>query len=275
MRTFKSKVSKHFSEAITLGEVLQKISHLELKVIRDAALKGAVWLQKKSIGKILRIRSLETKVFPEDTVTFYYDSKVLSINEPVDLECVTDNTNYSIWFKPAGVVTQGTQTGDHASLLRYVEKKKKREVFLVHRLDRETAGLTIVAHNSKSAALLSNLFQKNLIKKTYEAIILGELPLGKTDTIKASLDDQEAITHYKVTEVLENCSKVEIQIDTGRLHQIRRHFDLIQHPVIGDPKYGRGNKNKAGLQLLAKSLSFQDPWDGQNKVFSTTHHLTF
>ncbi|MGE3611558.1 MAG: RluA family pseudouridine synthase [Bacteriovoracaceae bacterium] len=251
-----------------------KVSSLDPKIIRDAALKGAVWHQKKSQGKVLRMRALESKLHAEDSVTFYYDPKVLSLRAPEGIECISQNNNYSIWFKPAGVVTQGTQTGDHASLLRYVELKVKKEAYLVHRLDRETAGLSIVAHNLKAAARLSDLFQKNLIKKTYEAVILGHFPVGYKQTIKQSLDDKEAITHFEVKASNQEKSLVEIQIDTGRLHQIRRHFEMISHPVIGDPKYGKGNKNKEGLQLLAKALYFQDPWDHQPRNFSTLSTLT-
>jgi tRNA pseudouridine32 synthase/23S rRNA pseudouridine746 synthase len=239
----------------------------------EAAAKGAVWIQKGGKGKILRIRELNTTVLPQDIIQLFFDPKVLKIPELTLLECLHDNENYSIWIKPAGAVPQGSQTGDHASVLRYVEKLKNKEVYLVHRLDRETFGLMIIGHHSKSAALLSDLFQQNKIVKVYEAIVLGELERGLTGTITASLDDKEAITHYESMGNKNGKSLLKVTIETGRLHQIRRHLDHIGHPVMGDPKYGKGNKNREGLKLVAFSLSFTDPWTKKNVVYGLSDHL--
>lgn len=268
MRTYKGKVEKFFKVNVTLGDVLEKMTGLKKEILSEASQKGAVWLQKGSKGKILRERSLATILTPQDTISLYYDSKVLQLPSVTEGECLYENKNYGIWIKEAGVVPQGTQTGDHASLLRYIEIKKKHEVFLVHRLDRETAGVMIFAYNTKAAALISDLFQKNLINKEYEAVVLGSMKPGSKETIKASLDDKTAITHYEVIDSNEERSLLKVHIETGRLHQIRRHLDYIHHPVIGDPKYGRGNKNKSGLQLLAKLLSFEDPWENKEKSWS-------
>src|SRR5690606_29096860 len=138
--------------------------------------------------------------------------------ELLDAVCVADNEHFGIWFKEAGVVPQGTQTGDHASLLRFVERKKKQDVYLVHRLDRETAGLMVIAYNSKTAAKLSDLFQKNLVKKEYEAIVLGSLRPGHKQTIDVALDDKKAITHIEVIDSNEQQSLLKVGIETGRLH---------------------------------------------------------
>ncbi|MFP5385148.1 MAG: RluA family pseudouridine synthase [Bacteriovoracia bacterium] len=274
MRTFKSAVKKYFSQRTTLGEVLMKMTNLPPKELGEAALKGAVWVQRGGKGKILRIRVLKDLVAPEDIIQLNYDPKVLKLPEVSGLECLYEDSNYGIWVKPAGVVPQGSATSDHASLLRYVEKTKNKEVYLVHRLDRETEGLMIVGYNSKAAAYFSDLFQKNMVVKEYEAVVLGELERGLKQTINVSLDDKEAVTYIEVLESRENKSLLRVHIDTGRLHQIRRHLDFIGHPVMGDPKYGRGNKNKKGLQLLASSLSFEDPWLKKQQVFTLQNHLT-
>lgn len=256
MRTFHSQVKGPTS----LGKALAGTSRLSLEVLKDAATKGAVWWQKQGKGKILRQRNLDTPVVANDKIWLYYDSRVLSLptyKDPISLE---DNPRYGIWIKPAGIVPQGTQSGDHTSLLRAIEVVKGKEVFLVHRLDRETEGLMIVAYTSEAAGKLSDLFQRNLVKKTYQAVVAGHLPVGEKKTIEASLDDKEAVTHYEVLSQGKSTSLLNVSIDTGRFHQIRRHLDFIGHPVMGDPKYGKGNKNKKGLQLLARQLSFRDPW---------------
>lgn len=271
MKTYQTKVSKYFSEKTTLGEVLQVISKLDAAKVADAAYKGAVWVQKNSQGKILRERNTQFILNLNDSVSFYYDAKVLSLPELKDAEVLLETPHFGVWRKVAGIVSQGTQAGDHSSLLRFVEKKREKDVYLIHRLDRETDGLMIVGYTKESANKLGDLFQKNQVKKIYEAVVLGSLPLGHKQTITASLDDKEAITHIQVRESAEMRSLLRIEIETGRFHQIRRHLDHIGHPVMGDPKYGKGNKNREGLKLLAYSMSFIDPWTKKEiKVALTT-----
>lgn len=274
MKTFKIKSEKYFTGPHKLGEVLHKFTSLDFNLLADAALKGAIWHQRGGKGKILRIRSLNFEVQPQDLIFFYYDPKVLALPELKDVSCIEDNKFYGVWVKPVGIMSQGTQTGDHASILRCVEKIKKKQVYLIHRLDRETEGPMLIGYEPKASGILSELFTKKKIKKIYQAIVLGEMTKGVSDTIRASLDDKEAITHYKVLDSKENKSLLEIEIETGRLHQIRRHLDSIGHPIMGDPKYGRGNKNKEGLKLLAYSLSFQDPWDKRLKFFHLEKSLS-
>ena len=131
----------------------------------------------------------------------------------------------------------------------------------------------VIAYNSQAAAMLSNLFVENKVKKVYEAIIVGDLERGGKETITAPLDGKEAITHFEVLDNNPKISLIKVEIETGRLHQIRRHLDHIGHPIMGDPKYGRGNKNRQGLQLLAHSMSFLDPWEKKSKLWSLDYHL--
>ncbi len=274
MRTYHVLVSKFSADKIKLGEVLNKATSLSLEVLADAAAKGALWHQRGGKGKILKLRNLHVQVMPLDKLILYFEPKILSLPELSSAECLLENERYGVWNKLAGVLPQGTQTGDHTSLIRYVEKIKKKDVFLVHRLDRETEGLMIIAYTSEAAARLSELFLKNKIQKTYIAVVKGVLPKGKKETINESLDGKEAITHFEVLEVKENTSLLSIKIDTGRLHQIRRHLNFINHPVMGDPKYGHGNKNREGLKLLASSLEFIDPWSREIVKVSLPNSLS-
>lgn len=267
MKTFKAQVKKFFPQRTTLGDFLMKLTPLKPHELGDAATKGAVWIQRRGKGKILRIRSLKETIDPEDVIQFFYDPKVLKLPEVNNLEAIYEDENYGVWIKPPGVVPQGSQASDHASLLRYVEKVRNKEVYLVHRIDRETEGLMIVAYTSKAAAYFSDLFQKNKVFKVYEAVVLGEMERGHKETIKASLDDKEAITHVEVLDSQKGMSLLKVRIDTGRLHQIRRHLDFIGFPIMGDPKYGKGNKNRQGMKLVASELSFHDPWVNKLQSF--------
>nr|MBA2405515.1 hypothetical protein [Bdellovibrionales bacterium] len=165
MKTFNILVSKYFTAKTKLGEVLQKATSLKIEALADAAAKGAVWHQRNGKGKILRVRSLDLIVSPDDKITFYYDPKILSFPELTSAQCLYETTHYGIWLKAAGVLPQGTQVSDHTSLLRYVEKQKKKETYLIHRLDRETEGLMVIGYTSESAAKFSELFQNNKITK--------------------------------------------------------------------------------------------------------------
>jgi tRNA pseudouridine32 synthase/23S rRNA pseudouridine746 synthase len=151
--------------------------HTDLSKVRikNAMNKGAVWL-KKAKGKQNRIRRATTVLRMGDHLSLYYDQKLLALNPP-PAECIRDLKRYSVWFKPAGLMTQGTRYGDHCSLLRQVELffKNTRQVFLIHRLDREAAGLVLVAHDQGAAGKLSHLFQNRSIFKHYRAQVRGNL----------------------------------------------------------------------------------------------------
>ncbi len=108
--------------------------------VKDAMNKGTVWLVRKSSGRV-RLRKATFALKRNDTVEMYYDPKVLAV-EALSAWCLKDLKHYSIWFKPANMLIQGTYYGDHGSLLRQVETffNPRREAYPVHRLDREARG---------------------------------------------------------------------------------------------------------------------------------------
>jgi tRNA pseudouridine32 synthase/23S rRNA pseudouridine746 synthase len=239
--------------------------------IKDAMNKGAVWIRKKK-GGTTRLRRATTRLIRNDLIEIYYDENILSV-EPPEAKCLDDRGHYSIWYKPQGLLAQGSKYGDHCSLLRQAELQagSSKEVYLVHRLDREASGLILLAHSREAAAKLSALFQKNLISKTYLAEVAGDLrERGVRGSIDLSLDGKTAHTDYEVLSYdrARDVSSVSITISTGRLHQIRRHLEMIGHPVMGDPKYGSGNKNREGLKLVASGLGFPCPFAGKDVFFT-------
>ncbi|MDG4474589.1 RluA family pseudouridine synthase [Thiovibrio frasassiensis] len=229
--------------------------------VKDAMCKGAVWLTGKRGGR-KHLRKATAQLSPGDILDLFYDARLLSLKPPV-AQCLHDARQYSVWFKPAGLLAQGTDYGDHCSLVRQVEVhfRLKRPVLPVHRLDREAAGLMILAHTKAAAAKLSGLLQVNGIDKQYRVTVLGRLG-SDSGVIDLPLDRKPAITRYILTayDPGSNTSIVEVTLETGRLHQIRRHFALIGHPVLGDPKYGQGNKNSTGMELVAYCLAFRCPF---------------
>lgn len=246
----------------TACDFLAARSGLSKGRIKAAMNKGAVRIKRKQ-GGFKRLRSATAVLFPGDRIELHYDEKLLALKPP-EAQCISDLKHYSAWNKPAGVMAQGTEYGDHCSLMRQAELyfTPRREVFLVHRLDREAAGLMLIAHSGDAASKLSALFAGNDIIKTYRVEVLGDLrKKGSEGIIDLPLDGKPAVTEYKVVSYNSesNVSTVEAVIKTGRLHQIRRHFDMLGFPVMGDPKYGTGNKNKEGMKLTAVSLKFLCP----------------
>jgi tRNA pseudouridine32 synthase/23S rRNA pseudouridine746 synthase len=229
--------------------------------IKDAMNKGAVWVKKK--GKMQRLRKATALLRKGDHVELHYDGKLLSLVPP-EAKMISDLVHYSVWFKPAGLMAQGTMFGDHCSLLRQAELyfRVQRPVFPVHRLDREADGLMLIAHSREAAAKLSELFRNKQITKEYRLEVLGNLgEEGRKGVIDQPLDGKEAVTDYEVIShgPEQKTTVVSAFIATGRLHQIRRHFAMTGFPVMGDPKYGKGNKNREGMRLTAVSLKFVCP----------------
>ncbi len=271
MNTIDLKIDLDSDMHATASDLLVSKSGLSKSKVKDAMNKGAVWLKRKK-GGMNRLRRATTGLKKGDHIELHYDEKILSLKSP-SADCLSDRGDYSVWDKPPGMTAQGTLYGDHCSLMRHAELffKPKREVFLVHRLDREASGIMLIAHNRRAAARLSEIFQGNLITKRYRAEVLGDF--GKNHlrgTIAVPLDGKSALTEYQVLsyDPVRDTSVVDIIIRTGRLHQIRRHFEMIGHPVMGDPKYGKGNKNTEGLKLTAVSLKFTCPVSNQEVEFS-------
>src|SRR5690606_36069028 len=114
MKIYESQVNKFSPQQTTLGDFLLKLTKLKEEDLADAALKGAVWIQRKGKGKILRIRSLKETVYPLDVIQLFYDPRVFKLPTITKLDSLFENEHYGIWVKPAGVVPQGSQAGDHA-----------------------------------------------------------------------------------------------------------------------------------------------------------------
>jgi len=257
------------AETATACELLANRSGYSKGKIKDAMNKGAVWLVPPT-GSMKRLRRATAMLSPGEKIELHYNEEVLAKQVPTGA-LVTDLHHYSVWFKPSGVLAQGTMEGDHCALLRQAELhfKMLRPVFLVHRLDREASGLMLVAHSQNAAARLSALFQNNAVFKRYWVQVRGQL-VPAQGAIDTPLDGKTAHTEYTVEnyDPASDTSILSVVIDTGRLHQIRRHLDGINHPVIGDPKYGTGNKSPAGLQLNAVQLRFRCPFTDKEMDFS-------
>jgi tRNA pseudouridine32 synthase / 23S rRNA pseudouridine746 synthase len=249
------------------SELLAGLSGISRIKVKDAMQKGAVRLRRPR-SKAVRLRRAKALLQPGDEVTLYYDDELL-VRVPPAPDCRHDAGRYSVWFKPAGLMTQGTSFGDHCALLRLAELRlRPRPVYPVHRLDREAAGLVILAHDGEAAAVFSHLFAERSVAKGYRVEVCGR-PQADVGRIDLPLDGQPALTRYRLTayDPASDRSALEVETATGRKHQIRRHLEMVGLPVLGDPRYGRGNKDPGGLRLVACRLAFQCPFSGRPMEF--------
>jgi tRNA pseudouridine32 synthase/23S rRNA pseudouridine746 synthase len=246
-------------DPLVLIDFLEKHTKLSKSTLKKVLNNGAVWVKKNNTSKRLKTRRATAPLTTESHVEFYFDPKLLTLDVPESRE-VFPNKEWGLWYKPPGLLSQGTDFGDHCSILRQVEKAKGKS-FLVHRLDREAHGLMLFAYTHHAAGSFSKLWQQGIVEKFYKVEVLGNIKEKFPDggEINFPLDGKESKTSFKILEQKEFTAILLVQIHTGRLHQIRRHFAELGYPVVGDPKYGVGNKNNDGIRLMSYQLKFIDP----------------
>lgn len=253
------KKSVKEGDPLILIDFLEKHTKLSKSVLKKVLNNGGVWFRKLSSSKRLKIRRATAPLYLESQVEFFFDPRFLSLEIPEARE-VLPHKEWGLWYKPPGLLSQGTDFGDHMSILRQVEKLKGK-AFLVHRLDREAHGLMLFAYTHHAAGAFSQLWQKSIVKKFYKVEVVGNIQKAFPNggDIHFKLDGKEAHSAFTIIEQKEHTAILLVQIHTGRLHQIRRHFEELGYPVLGDPKYGTGNKNSEGIRLMAYKLNFTDP----------------
>lgn len=240
-------------------DLLQRSSDLSKQQIKAAMTKGAVWLTRGKNTRRLRRASRALRV--GDEIHLYYDAKILA-ETPAMPALVADVGGYSVWHKPYGLRSQGSKWGDHCTVMRWAEKHltPERPAFTVHRLDRAANGLIVVAHAKKVAAALSTLFREREIEKRYKAWVAGDFSVQPAVLrVEEPVDEKQAVSEFSFIRLEGGRSLIDIRIETGRKHQIRRHLADLGFPIIGDRLYGDGETDGCDLQLTAYLLAFHCP----------------
>jgi 23S rRNA pseudouridine1911/1915/1917 synthase len=190
--------------------------------------------------------------------------------------------------KPAGLVVHpapGHETGTLVHGLVGISgggEEERRGI--VHRLDRETSGLLVVAKTEQTYARLQALVRKQALEREYLALVRGrprslrgriEAPIGRdrTDPLRRSLDTdspRDAVTHFEVVELLAEHAFLRVRLETGRTHQVRVHLGAIELPVAGDPIYGvKGDLGLTRQFLHAARLAFPHPMTGDRVEYNS------
>lgn len=205
----------------------------------------------------------------------------------IPLEVLYEDNDIIVVNKPKGMVVHPANGNPDGTLVNAIMAICKGSLSgiggeirpgIVHRLDKNTSGAIIIAKNDKAHIALSNQLKNHEIKKTYIALVRGivkennatiNMPIArsKNDRKKMAVDKngKEAITHFKVLKRFDKCTLLEVNIETGRTHQIRVHLSHIGYPIIGDDVYSNGKNrwNVKGQCLHAKSLDFKHPITGK------------
>lgn len=258
-------------EITAWGSALSQLvagSGLSEPVLIDAARKGAVWLKPVKAHKLRRIRQLEDNVSVGDTLYLNFNASVLA-QTPLVPRLISDEVNYSIWCKPAGMLSQGSKWSDHCTITETVAIQHGKPAYLVHRLDKAASGLIVIAHTRNALKKLTALFAGRQVEKQYRVQVHGQMSASLPIRIDADVQGKNAISNVLEIQYNKksNTSNLKVAIETGRKHQIREHLNGAGFPVVGDRLFDREREHEHDLRLAATCLVFQCPFTEKTKKF--------
>ncbi len=207
------------------------------------------------------------------------NEKVKIIKEDLPLDIVFEDDYLLVINKKSGMVVHpapGNYTGTLVNALLYkydLTLGDNLRPGIVHRIDKDTSGLILVAKDEKTRVLLSDMIKKREVERIYVTLVEGvinhetgtvDAPIGRDTKNRekmtvTDINSKEAITHFKVLKRFKDHTLIECKLDTGRTHQIRVHMAYIKHPIVNDPVYNKKTFNDFGQLLHAKKLSFCHP----------------
>ena len=249
--------------------------------------KGNVLVNNKNVKSNYKL-----KVFDEIVVTLPEPLELKVEAEDIPLDIVYEDKDVIVVNKPQGMVVHpapGNYNGTLVNALLYYCKDLSSingiiRPGIVHRIDKDTTGILVVAKNDKAHNFLSDQLRDHSMKREYFALVEGRIkedngvidkPLGrnKKDRLKIGIvpDGRRAVTHYEVVERFNSTTLIKCVLETGRTHQIRVHMASIGHPLVGDPLYGfKKQKFKLEGQMLhAKTLGFIHPTTKEYMEFTS------
>ncbi len=257
--------------------IIKKLIKDELVTVNGLTVKPRYLVKKgDSVRLIMPLEEEEVEIVAED----------------IPLDIVYEDEDVAVINKAQGMVVHpgtGNKTGTLVNALLHNFKtlstlNGEDRPGIVHRIDKDTAGLLMIAKNDFAHENLAEQLKEHTTTRKYYALVEGVIkeergtinaPIGRhpVDRLKMTVTDKNsknAVTHFVVLERFEKYTLIEARLETGRTHQIRVHMEYINHPVVGDPVYGYKNQKRFKLQgqlLFAKVLGFDHPRTGEYMEF--------
>lgn len=266
------------------------IASLDLDLSRSMAQKIIENGQALVNGKVPKA-SYKTKLGDKIEIEILEPKETNLEAQDIPLDIIYEDGDILVVNKPKGMVVHPGNGNPDGTLANAVLNHCKENLSgiggeirpgIVHRLDKDTSGLIVIAKNDKAHINLSKQIQDRKVKKIYTALVRGiipedaatiNMPIGRSNTDRKKMavrkDGKEAITHLKVITRYEKYTLIRVKIDTGRTHQIRVHMAEIGYPVVGDEVYSNGKNefNVHGQMLHSTSLDFVHPITGKQMHF--------
>lgn len=285
------EIKKIFSE--TSGERLDKFIAEKLEMSRSHV-QGLIESGKVSVNGKSAKASLKTEEGMVISVEIPEPVPLDVLPEAIALDILYEDDDVLVVNKPKGMVVHPANGNESGTLVNAVLAHCGANLSgingvirpgIVHRIDKDTSGILVIAKNDQAHVSLAEQLKEHSMTRVYVAVVRGRFksesgtisaPIGRNPKDRKKMGvvagGKHAVTHYTVIKELEDCSVVEVRLETGRTHQIRVHMSYIGHPLLGDEVYGNG-KNKYGFEgqaLHAKILGFIHPRTGEYMEFSST-----
>ncbi len=261
------RIDKYLSENEELDFTRSKIQ----KLIDE----GNILVNNKIVKNSYKLQS-------NDEITIDDKEQALEIKaEDIPIDIIYEDDDVIVVNKKSGMVVHpapGNYSGTLVNALMHKSSSLSKvngkfRPGIVHRIDKDTSGLLIVAKNDRAHAILSEELKNKNVKRKYIALVDGiinhdtgsiDAPIGRdaNDRKKmcvTSINSKNAVTHFRVLDRYKNTTLIECSLDTGRTHQIRVHMKYINHPVVNDPVYGKNTHGNFGQMLHAKEIEFIHP----------------
>ena len=268
-----------------LDKYLANNSSYTRSKIEEMIDKGLILVSGKLQKSSYKVQTDDIITIPDD----YTKPNTLE-GEKIDIDILYEDDDIIVVNKPSGMVVHpGSGNKNHTLVNALIGHNKAlsnvnsdERPGIVHRIDKDTSGVLLIAKNDKTHAILADGFKNKTIKRKYIALLKGELknniiiidaPIGRDVKSRKKMcvtkDGKNAVTHISVLKRYDGYTLVEVYLETGRTHQIRVHTKYIGYPVYNDPVYTNDSCSEFGQFLHAKSLEFMHPTTHEHMYFES------